>query len=297
MNLMTSEFYKAVEELFEVDSRVIVLLGASGVGFPNEFTKKYPDRFIDAGIMEQSIVSMAAGMAIGGAIPIFYAQTPFIVERAYEQLKVDFGYQKLGGNFVGYGASTENGLFGATHCCPADVSVLSMIPGMEIVVPGRPDEFRKLFLQSYDDGKPTYFRITRYCNSYSKPVEFGKANIVRRGKKATVIAVGPMLELVEKALKDEDVTILYYSTVVPFDSKTLLDNISNDRVLVCEPYYIGSTMSIISKVLEGRMIKMEFVGYPLTFIVNHGYVVDNLHQYQMDSSAIKAKYLELVKSC
>lgn len=294
MNLMINQFHDTLKKVMENDNRVISLLGSSGVVFFPDLQEMYPDRFVDAGIMEQSIISMCAGLAIEGFIPVFYGQSPFIVERAYEQLKVDFGYQGLGGNFIGYGASTENAVFGATHCCPADLAVLSMIPNMEIVIPSRPEEYDSLFKQAYDDGHPTFFRITRYSNSYSEPVSFGRANVVKKGKKATIVAFGPMLELAMTALGDEDITILYYTTLCPFDSKTLLQNIVNERLMIFEPAYKGGTMPIISQHLAGKKMKIDYVGYPLVYVENHGFVLDNAKLYGLDVFSVRKKYIELL---
>lgn len=295
MNSMTEEFYSTTEKVLAEDERTIVLLGVSGVGICVDLSSKFPGRFIDAGIMEQAIVGMASGMAIAGMIPIIYGQSTFFIERAYEQLKVDFGYQKLGGNFVLYGGSTEFGTLGATHCCPAALAVLSMIPGMEIVVPGRPDEYTSLFRQAYDNGNPTVYRTSRFCNSYQEPVKFGKANVVKKGKKATVLAVGPMLELAMRALEQEDVTILYYTTVAPFDEITLQENMNNGRLLIMEPAYQGGILPQITKALHGQFVKMDFVGYPHEFIINHGYVTENADMYGMTVEAVRDKYMELIK--
>lgn len=295
MNQTTTEFYKTVEKVLRDDKRSVVLLGVSGVGIVIDLSKEFPERFIDAGIMEQSIVGIASGMAVGGMIPIIYGQSTFFIERAYEQMKIDFGYQKAGGNFVLYGGSTEFGTLGATHCCPAALAVLSMIPGMEIVVPGRPDEFTSLFFEAYANGHPTVYRTSLFCNSYCEPVKFGKANVVKKGSKATALAIGPMLELAMRALENEDVTILYYSTVVPFDKETLRSNFENDRLLLLEPSYQGGIMPIISKVLHDKKTKTEFVGYPLEFIINHGYVAENAEMYGLTIEAVKEKYRKLIQ--
>lgn len=298
MNLMVSQFYKTSKSILEVDKQVVVLMAASGAFLFPDLQEKYPQRFVEAvdvGIMEQSLVSIAAGMAIAGMIPIVYGQSPFIIERAYEQLKIDFGYQRLCGNFVGFGASAENAIYGATHCCPADLSILAMIPGMEIVVPGRPDEYHALFLQAYANGNPTFYRITRYCNSYNEPVCFGKANVVKRGSKATVLAVGPMLELAMQALADEDATILYYTTVIPFDETILRANMTNDRLLIMEPSYQGGILPQVAHALQGQSVKMDFVGYPVEFITNHGYVVENASMYGLTVEVVKDKYNELIE--
>ncbi len=294
MNQMTAEFYNTARRILAEDERTVVLLGVSGVGIAVDLSKEFPTRFVDAGIMEQSIVGIASGMAVAGMIPIIYGQSTFFIERAYEQLKIDFGYQKLGGNFVLYGNSTEFGVLGATHCCPAALAAASMIPGLEIVTPGRADEFVSLFNETYSDGKPTFYRTTLFSNSYNEKVTFGKANVVQRGKSATVIAYGPMLELAMQALSDEDVTILYYSTVVPFDGETLRSNLQNDRILLMEPAYQGSTLHLVMKAVNDKGVKMEFVGYPLEFITNHGYVKENAPLYGLTPSAVKEKLRQLV---
>jgi len=291
---MTAEFYKTVDEVLKKDDRTIVLLGVSGVGICVDLSKDYPGRFVDAGIMEQSIVGMASGMSVAGMIPIVYGQSTFFIERAYEQLKVDFGYQKLGGNFVLYGGSTEFGTLGATHCCPAALAVLSMIPGMEIIVPGRPEEFTALFKETYDDGKPTVYRTSMFANSYDPSVKFGKANVVKKGRLATVVAIGPMLELAMRAFQDMDVTILYYTTVVPFDGEALHSNLENNRVLLMEPSYQGGVMHLISNALKESQFKTSFVGYPLEFISNHGYVVENAPLYGLTVESAQKKIRELI---
>ncbi len=295
MNEMTAAFYTTIENVMDRDKRTVVLLGVSGVGICVDLAPRFPGRFIDAGIMEQAIIGIASGMSAAGLIPIVYGQSTFMIERAYEQLKVDFGYQKLGGNFVVYGGSTEFGTLGATHCCPAALSVLSVIPGMEIVVPGRPDEFSSLFNETYDNGNPTVYRTSLFCNSYHEPVAFGKANVVKKGSKATVLAVGPMLELAMRALQDEDVTILYYTTVSPFDAGTLRENFVNGRLLLMEPAYQGGILPQVTKALQGEKVKMDFVGYPHEFITNHGYVVENAPMYGMTAGAVNEKYKELIR--
>ncbi|NBH36281.1 hypothetical protein D3Z58_22830 [Clostridiaceae bacterium] len=298
MNRMLDAFFRVAKDLIVKDERVLLLFGAAGVAAPKsmaDIMKRFPERVFDAGIMEQAIVSMTAGMAIEGMIPIFYAQSPFITERAYEQLKVDFGYQQVRGNFVGLGASAEIANFGTTHCSPGDISVLKQIPGMQVVVPGRITEFESLFYEAYANDSPTYYRITRYNHSYPCDVSFGKANIMKKGKKATIIAVGPILELVMRAVKEEDVTILYYTTVAPFDNECLKEHLSNNRVLLCEPNYYGTLTRDVISALQGEMIKMDFIGYPLEFITNYGYVTENAEMYGFTEQNIISKLHKLME--
>ena len=159
---MRKQFTKTVEEIVASDEKSVLLLGDIGVfGFRNSLSK-YPNRVYNIGILEQSTISMAAGLSKTGLIPIVHTIAPFIVERAFEQLKDDFGYQKLGGNFISVGASYDYTALGPTHHCPGDVALMNTIPGMEILIPGNSSEVDKLLKATYNNGNPTYARLSEY---------------------------------------------------------------------------------------------------------------------------------------
>ena len=99
-------------------------------------SKKHPLRAHNIGILEQSTIGLAAGLSLAGHFPIVHTIAPFLVERAYEQIKIDLGYQQLGSNLVSVGGSYDYAGLGCTHHCPADVGILNKIPGIEIIVPG-----------------------------------------------------------------------------------------------------------------------------------------------------------------
>jgi transketolase len=259
-----------VEEVLKVDNKLVLLFGDVGTYGFRFAQAKFPDRVYNVGILEQSMMSMAAGLAMQGFIPVVHTISAFLVERAFEQIKNDFGYQGLGGNFIGTGVSYDMVSWGCTHQCPADVGVLKNIPGMEIVVPGTPAEFDSLFKQSYRDGRPTYFRMSFRSNAVSHDVVFGKALVVKTGARATVIAVGPMRERVEEACKDLDVTILYYTTVAPFDGDTLRENLQGGKLFVCEPYYSGACAVDIAAATGLRPVAVTYIGIPLEFPHHYG---------------------------
>ena len=129
-------------------------------------------------------------MAAEGLIPVAHSIAPFLVERPFEQLKDDFCYQQLGGNFISIGANYDYSTDGMTHQAPGDVQILRSLPGMQIVVPGTAREFDALFRESYANGSPTYFRTSLSVNPEDVAVRFGKAEVVRTGTQATVVAVG-----------------------------------------------------------------------------------------------------------
>jgi transketolase len=270
MSMMRKQFIKTTEDCLQADPNLVVLLGDIGVfGFRNAF-KNFPARVTNIGILEQSTIGVAAGLAKTGLTPIVHTIAPFLVERAFEQLKDDFCYQRLGGNFVTVGASYDYAALGCTHHCPGDIAVLKALPRMEIITPGTAGEFDFLFRQTYANGNPTYFRLSERENRETRDVEFGKAKVIQKGNEATIVAVGTMLQPVLDALRGADVTILYYSTVAPFDSAALRENAISSRIILCEPYYVGGLATDISMAMERRPHTLDFIGVPKQFITSYG---------------------------
>ena len=290
---MRRQFIKTVTSIFENDKNIALLLGDIGVFGFRELFNKYPERVKNVGILEQAMIGMASGLSTEGITPIVHTIAPFLVERAYEQLKLDFGYQHLNGNFVSIGASYDYASLGSTHHCPADVNILKQIPNMEIVVAGNGDEFDKLFRQSYNNGNPTYYRLSDYSNNIGRSVEFGKAQVIRKGYDATIIVVGNMLDKVLDVCFGKNVTILYYTTITPFDYEALKNNCPSDKILLCEPYYYGGLTTEIMSCLQ-KPIQIEYVGIPHKFITHYGTKEQNDVNLGITTEHIKYKLESLV---
>jgi len=178
---MRKQLVTTVENVLAEDADTVLLLGDIGVfGFRNAF-QNHSTRVFNIGILEQATISMAAGLTKVNLIPIVHTIAPFLVERCLEQLKDDFGYQKLNGNFISVGASYDYAALGCTHHCPGDIQALKTIPGMQIIVPGTSKEFDTLFNSCYNNGSPTYYRLSERENKVSPIVEFGKANVLKKG--------------------------------------------------------------------------------------------------------------------
>jgi len=266
---MRKQFIKSLQLILRNDTKSVLMLGDIGVfGFRNEL-RDIPDRTYNIGILEQSTVSVSAGLAKTGLIPFVHTIAPFMVERAYEQLKIDFGYQNLGGNFISVGASYDYAALGCTHHCPADVSLISNIPNFQIVVPGTSSEFDKLLLTSYANKSPTYYRLSEYENSSDQEVEFGKGVLIQKGTLATVVCIGNMLDEVVDACKDLDVTLLYYTTIIPFDIELLKANF-NKNIVICEPFFEGSINHLITSEIMDRPYNLYNIGIPRKFLTNYG---------------------------
>lgn len=255
---------------------------------------EFPRRCTNVGIYEDGMISICAGMASRGLVPTVFGIQPYLIERTLEQIKMDLAYQKMGINVVGTGAAVDYPKYGYSHYCAEDVSVIKMIPGCEFVAPGTAKEFIRLFNQSYRNGHPTFFRVSDHPNKeYDIDVEFGKANVIQRGSKVTVIAVSIMLDVVMKVCQDKDVTVLYYTTLEPFDHKTLAENCESGKILIVEPEYEGSLLYDIHKALPGRALQMDQVAFPREIFRNYGTYDEKMDYYGLNNKSIEEKITKL----
>lgn len=285
---MRKQFVKTLKNILHTDKSSVLLLGDIGVFAFNEELKFLPNRVYNIGILEQSTVSLAAGLSKNGLIPFVHTIAPFLVERSFEQLKIDFGYQKLNGNFISVGSSYDYAGLGCTHHCPGDVSLMLTIEHMSILTPGSSKELEKLLLTTYTNNNPKYFRLSEYEHSLDIEIEYGKANVIKTGSEATIICYGPMLEPVFHATKELNVTLLYYNTISPFDEKILLENF-NQKIIICEPFYQGTTNYIVTNILGNQLYSITNIGIPRKFLYNYGSKQEHDNHLGLDTLGIKNK--------
>ncbi len=251
---------------------------------------EFPERCMNVGIYEDGMFSIAAGMASRGLVPTIFGIQPYLIERTLEQIKMDLAYQKRGVNVVGTGAAVDYSKYGYSHYCAEDVQLIKMLPGCEFVAPGTAKQFLQLFNASYRNGHPTFFRISDHPNlRYDPDVRFGKAEVMQTGSRATVLAVSVMLDMVMEACAGEDVTVLYYTTLEPFDWETLAENCPSGKLLLVEPEYEGSLLHDVHKALPGRALRVEQVAFPREIFRNYGTYDEKMRHYGLGSLNIAAK--------
>lgn len=290
---MRKQMIQSVSDVIAKNLDTSLFLVDIGVWGFREILSRYPERAMNVGIFEDGITSLAAGMAMTGFTPFVYGISPFIIGRAYEQLKLDFCYQQIGGNFIGTGASYDFSTLGYSHYCLEDVELVRTLPGMEFIAPGTAHEFELLFNKTWNDGKPTYYRLSDYCNHTNVEVEFGKAAVIKRGKLATVVAISTTLDMVMAACENFDVTILYYTTLIPFDKKSLKINCASNNLLVCHPFFCGA----FSVEILGKMENINFVemGVPRTICRTYGTKLEKDFNFGFTTEHIKNMLCQLVE--
>jgi transketolase len=265
---MRKSFQKTVSKALGDDENFFLLLGDIGVySFREEFLR-FPNRVLNVGIMEQSMVGFASGLSIEGKIPIVHTIAPFLVERALEQLKIDFGYQKLDGYFFSIGASYDYTKLGPTHHSPADVNILTNIPNMVIIVPGTGDELEELFEESKKIHLPKYFRMSDVENRQSIKSLIGKAAPIKScASSLLIIVVGNSMRIIEEHLEEIPHNILYFTSIIPFDSDSI-NKINPKKILVVEPYYSGAISTQLLMINKSYIVRN--FGVPVSFVDKYG---------------------------
>lgn len=240
MKKLRQEFADTMLEVGSVDKKLVVLVGDISHGILKPFAKACPDRYYNIGICEPSIVNMAAGLNKSGIVPVVHTIAPFITERAYEQIKLDFGYQQLSLNLISVGGSFDYAKLGCSHHCYTDVSLISHLKRGVVIMPGSPIEFNKLFKQIYKNGLINYFKLPEKPHGIEiedKDIVFGKGIKIRDGQNVTIAAIGSQLKnavlSAEKlSLDNISAEILYFPTIKPFDAELLKQSVKKTKCLV-----------------------------------------------------------------
>ena len=290
---MRKAMQKAVGEFISSDPMSSLLLVDIGVWAFRDLLREYPSRVKNIGIFEPGTVGIAAGLSLLGITPTIYGISPFIVQRSLEQLKLDFVYQKTGGNFITTGASYDFSTLGYSHYCPEDVITLKTLPGFEILTPATPDQFTRLYKACANNGKPTYFRMTDHCNKNEAEIEFGKAKLIKSGKKGTVAVWAEMLDAVVESCRDIDVNLLYYTSAVPFDYAALQE-CTDSKLVLCHPFYKGTFSDDVQKTFGGTVEICE-IAVPREVLRNYGTKAEKDMALELTPSGIKSKIDNFLK--
>jgi transketolase len=307
MTDMRTAFSEAASALLDEDPLAAVVLAEISADLFAKAAARHPERVLNVGIREQLMVSVAGGLALAGLRPIVHTYAPFLVERAFEQVKLDLAHQGGRAVLVSVGASYDAARAGRTHQAPEDVALMDALPGFAVQVPGHPDEVRGLLRGAVGalDARSTYLRLSSESNRSALPVWPG-LQVVRSGREAVVVAVGPMLSPVLDAVGDLDVTVAYATTVRPFDGEGLralaaaagtgtgTASVSGTAsasapgtVVLVEPYLAGTSAHAVSEALAGRPHRLLSLGVPRAELRRYGTPADHAAQYGLDAVGIR----------
>ena len=283
---MRETFVATTTALLEEDPRTaVVLADISGDAFAPAM-RRHPDRVINVGIREQLMAGVAGGLALTGMRPYAHSYAPFVVDRAYEQIKLDLGHQDAGAVLVSIGASYDASSEGYTHQSPGDVALLDTLDGWTVHVPGHPDEVAGLLRAAARHDDRVYVRLSSQQNSRSYPGDDLK--VIKRGSgDAVVVVVGPLLDAALAATRDLDVTVAYTHTPRPLDTGGLRA-LRPAEVVMVEPYLAGTSSRIIAAALADVPHRSLHLGVSRTEERRYGTPADHARWHGLDAAGLRA---------
>ncbi|WP_455360185.1 transketolase family protein [Streptomyces sp. SYSU K21746] len=292
MDTMRERFTSTVSRLLDEDPRLAVVLADIGADGFEPARRKHPDRVINVGIREQLLIGTGGGLALAGMRPIMHTFASFLVERPFEQVKLDFGHQDVGGVLVSAGGSYDWPAGGFTHMAPGDIALLDTLDGWTVHVPGHPDEAETLIRNAAAAGDDkVYVRLSMQANSAPRPVDGAGFLTVREGRGGVVVAVGPMLDNVLAAAEGLDVTVLYATTVRPFDGAALRAAAGRSRaeVVIVEPYLAGTSTTAVSDALRDTPHRVLGLGVQRQELRRYGQLPEHLAAHGLDAAALRER--------
>lgn len=227
-------FGKGTVEVGKTDARVVVLCADLAESTRAEwFQKEFPERFIEMGVAEQNMATVAAGMALAGKIPFIASYAAFNPGRNYEQIRTTIALNRMPVKICGMHAGVSVGPDGATHQMLEDIGLMRMLPGMTVIAPGDAEEARKAVVAAAKTDGPVYLRFGRAATPVfttpETPFEIGKALVLFDSEKAHVAILSTGAQsytalVAARALSDSGIgsIVLHVPTIKPLDTEAVL---------------------------------------------------------------------------
>lgn len=276
---MRTAFFRTLEALAAGDARISLVTGDLGFGVVEPFARRFPKQFVNAGVAEQNMTGLAAGMALCGRIVFTYSIANFPTLRCLEQIRNDVCYHRADVKVVAVGGGFAYGALGMTHHATEDLAVMRALPGLVVVAPGDPIEAAAATRAIAAQPGPCYLRLGRAgeapVHNGSVPFVLGKALAVREGRDVTLVSTGGVLETTMRcadALAREGISarVLSMHTLSPFDAEAILAAAHETGAIAAveEHSVTGGLGSAVAEVLAeaGRPgVRFKRLGLPHAF--------------------------------
>ena len=271
------------------------------------FANEFPERFIEIGVAEQNLVTVASGMAAVGKIPFTSSYAAFSPGRNWEQIRTTIALNDRPVKIVGSHAGVSVGPDGATHQMLEDIALMRVLPNMVVVAPGDSVEAEKATKLIAENGKPTYLRLGRadipVFTTAETPFEIGRAYVLREGNDITLLGTGTMSYqcLVAAQILDKEgisAEVVHVPTIKPLDQGTILGSVhKTGRALTAEEAQMtGGFGGAIAELLSLELpTPLKRVGMPDRF-GESGEPNELLHHFGFDGEGIAKAAREFVRS-
>ena len=236
------------------------------------FQKKFPERFVEVGVAEQNMASLAAGMALTGKIPFISSYATFSPGRNNEQIRTTIAINNVNVKIAGAHAGISVGPDGATHQALEDMALMRVMPRMAVIYPCDALEAKKATMVAAEIVGPVYLRFARagtpQFTTEQTPFQFGKAEVFYEGKDVTIVVCGPLVYealLAAKELEKENifVEVINNHTIKPLDKNTILESVQKTKAIVTveEHQVAGGMGSAVCEMLAQNFpVPVEMIG-------------------------------------
>lgn len=265
---MRTAFIKTLCELAEQDDRIWLLTGDLGYSVLENFSQRFPKRYINMGVAEQNMTGVAAGLALEGKTVFTYSIANFPVMRCLEQIRNDVCYHNLNVKVVAVGGGVAYGAAGYTHHAVEDLAVMRAMPNMTVLAPGDPVEVQLATRAIVDWQGPCYLRLGKggepIIHQIEPVFEIGKSIVMREGNDVTLISTGGILSEVvsaaEQLAPQIQARVLSMPTVKPLDRDVLLKAAGETKLLVTveEHSAVGGLGSAVALILSTTSKSKDF---------------------------------------
>ena len=285
---------KAAETQMDI---VVLCSDSRGSASMTPFAKQYPSRFVELGIAEQNLVSVAAGMAACGKKAFAVSPASFLSTRSYEQAKIDVAYSGTNVTLVGISGGISYGALGMSHHSCQDIAAFSVLPGMRVYLPSDRFQTRRLMEALLEDQEPAYVRVSRSATEdvYDETAELklNQAMVLSRGTDVMLIACGEMVPYAVKAaeiLQRDGISagVIDMYCLKPFDGETVLNFAKQVKCLVTveEHSVYGGLGSLTAQVTAGRCpVLVKQIALPDVHLIP-GTSREVFRYYHMDEEGI-----------
>lgn len=301
---------EGLKEAGEQNTKVVALCAdLTGSTRTNLFADAFPERFVQVGIAEQNMASVASGMAAMGKIPFIASYAMFSPGRSWEQVRTTIAYNESNVKIIGAHAGVSVGPDGATHQAIEDIAIMRVIPNMVVIAPADTIEAKKATLAAAEYDGPVYIRIARektpVVTTEESPFEIGKAVTLFEKDKEHEKTVGLVVtgilahNALEAALlcakKGIGVTVLHMPTIKPLDTEAL-DELAKDheKIVTLEEHQVtgglgGAVSEYYSENTPKHVVK---IGVPDTF-GQSGEPEELLAHYGLDATSVAERIEKL----
>ena len=303
---MRDTFVKTLLEIAKKDKNVYIVTGDLGFGVLKPFWDELPDQIINAGIAEQNMTSIAAGLALQGKIVYTYSIGNFPTLRCIEQIRNDCAYHDANVKVVCVGGGFVYGSLGMSHHATEDIAIMRALPNVTVVAPGDLVEAACATKAIYETSGTCYLRLGRggekQIHESIENFQIGKAIKIQDGEKIAIFSTGAIFDEVDeacKALSEEGITPTVYTfpTVKPIDKDVILESASKyDTIITVEEHNLsGGFGSAVAEVLseecnlKAKLVRVALDDRYSCIVGSQKYL---RQQYSIDSKAIIDKVKE-----